>query len=229
VRRVIEGIVDADSLLELRARFAPNIVTGLARIDGAPVGVVANQPNQLAGTLDIAASQKAARFVQWCDGLNVPLLTLVDTPGFHPGKDIEWRGMIRHGAELAHAYAAATVPRVCVILRKAFGGAYIVMDSRSMGSDLCLAWPTAEVAVMGAAGAVSILNRRDLAADPDRRAELEADYELRHLSPALAAERGYVDEVIAPESTRALVAEAFAALAAKRERLPRRRHANGPL
>jgi acetyl-CoA carboxylase carboxyltransferase component len=229
VHGVVDGIVDAGSVLELRARFAPNIVTALARVDGRTVGVIANQPCQLAGTLDIAASQKAARFVQWCDAFNIPLLTLVDTPGFQPGKDIEWQGMIRHGAQLAHAYAAATVPRVCVILRKAFGGAYIVMDSKTMGSDLVLAWPTAEVAVMGAPGAVNILRRRELAEAPERRAELEADYELRYCNASIACERGYVDAIVSPSETRGLIADAFDALAAKRERLPRRRHANIPL
>ena len=161
--------------------------------------------------------------------MNVPLLTLVDTPGFQPGKDIEWRGMIRHGAQLAHAYAAATVPRICVIIRKAYGGAYIVMDSKTMGSDVCLAWPTAEIAVMGAPGAVNILFRRELAAAPERRAELEADYELRYCNPTLAAERGYVDAVVAPGDTRGLIADALDALAGKREKLPPRRHANIPL
>jgi propionyl-CoA carboxylase beta chain len=213
----------------LRARFAPNLTTGLARLDGPAIGIVANQPSQLAGTLDISASQKGAAFVQWCDSLNVPLLTLVDTPGFQPGKDIEWRGMIRHGAQLAHAYAAATVPRVCVITRKAYGGAYIVMDSKTMGNDVCLAWPTAEIAVMGAAGAVNILYRRELVAAPERKAELEADYQLRYCNATMAAERGYVDAIVAPDDARAVIAEALGALANKRECLPRRRHANMPL
>jgi acetyl-CoA carboxylase carboxyltransferase component len=229
VRRVVGGLVDGASFLELRARFAPNLVTGLARIHGHPIGVIANQPGHLAGTLDIAASQKGAAFVQWCDSMNVPLLTLVDTPGFQPGKDIEWRGMIRHGAQLAHAYAAATVPRLCVILRKAYGGAYIVMDSKPMASDLCLAWPTAEIAVMGAAGAVNILYRREIDAGPERRTELEADYALRYCNADRAAERGYVDQIVAPDDTRAVLADALDALADKRERLPYRRHANMPL
>lgn len=229
VRRVINGLVDGDTFLELRARFAPNLVTGFARIDGHSIGVVANQPCQLAGTLDVSASQKGAAFVQLCDALNVPLLTLVDTPGFQPGKDIEWRGMIRHGAQLAHAYAAATVARVCVIMRKAYGGAYIVMDSKTMGNDVCLAWPTAEIAVMGAPGAVNILFRRELAATPERRAELEADYELRYCNASIAAERGYVDAIVAPDDTRELIADALDALSAKREHLPQRRHANIPL
>jgi acetyl-CoA carboxylase carboxyltransferase component len=169
--------------------------------------------------------------VQAADAAGIPLLTLVDTPGFEPGKDLEWRGMIRHGAELVHAYCAATVPRVCVVLRKSYGGAYIVMDSRDIGSDLVLAWPTAEIAVMGAPGAVAILNRRDIAAsdDPDAtRAELIADYESRFCTPAIAAERGYVDQVIAPEDTRAHLVAAFARLAPKRPGLVERRHSVSP-
>ncbi len=143
VRVVITDVVDADSFFELRPQHAPNLVTGLARLDGRPIGVVANQPQQRAGTLDIDASRKAARFVSWCDNFNLPIVTFVDTPGFEPGRDLEWRGMIRHGAELVHAYCAATVPRCCVVMRKAYGGAYIVMDSRGIGNDLCVAWPTA--------------------------------------------------------------------------------------
>lgn len=235
VRRVIDDLVDGGEVVELRAGFGPSVVTALARVGGVPVGVVANQPSRLAGALDIEASQKAARFVRWCDAFGVALLTLVDTPGFRPGKDQEWRGMIRHGAQLAFAYAEATVPRVCVLLRKAYGGAFIVMDCKTMGNDACFAWPGAEVAVMGAAGAVEILNRRELAAaaDPAERAlirkRLEAGYEETFLTPTLAAERGYVDAVIDPASTRAVVARALAALTAKREHLPARRHANTPL
>ena len=164
MRHVAEAIVDEDSLLELRARWAGNVVTAFATVGGRPVGIVANQPMNLAGTLDIPASQKAARFVAFCDAFNLPILTLVDTPGFYPGKDLEWRGMIRHGAQLVYAYARATVPRICVILRKSYGGAYIVMDSKTMGNDLCLAWPWAEIAVMGAGQAAAIL-----AAQSDRR------------------------------------------------------------
>jgi acetyl-CoA carboxylase carboxyltransferase component len=235
VRTVIGDLADDGSLLELRARFGTSIVTGLARVGGMPVGVVANQPGQLAGALDIEASQKAARFVRWCDAFNLPLVTLVDTPGFRPGRDQEWRGMIRHGAKLAFAYAEATVPRVCVVLRKAYGGAYIVMDCKSMGNDCALAWPTAEVAVMGAKSAVEILHRRELLAVDDdherevHRRKLEAEYEAIHLSPTVAAERGYIDAVIEPADTRRAVAGALAALAAKREQLPRRRHENIPL
>ena len=160
VRRVAAAIVDDDSLLELRDRWATNVVTALATIGGRPLGVVANQPLSLAGTLDIPASQKAARFVAFCDAFNLPILTLVDTPGFYPGKDLEWRGMIRHGAQLVHAYARATVPRIGVILRKSYGGAFIVMDSKRMGNDVCFAWPWAELAVMGAGQAAAILQRR---------------------------------------------------------------------
>src|SRR5204862_4295260 len=172
VRVVIDDVVDADSRLELRAAYAPNLVTALATLAGRPVGVVANQPAHRAGTIDIEASRKAARFIAWCDCFNLPIVTFVDTPGFEPGRDLEWRGMIRHGAELVHAYSAATVPRLCVVMRKAYGGAYIVMDSRGIGNDWCVAWPTAEIAVMGAPGAVQILYRRDLGAiaDVDERA-----------------------------------------------------------
>ncbi len=235
VRVVVEDVVDAESFFEVRRLHAPNMVTGLATVGGMPVGVIANQPSQTAGAIDVDAASKAARLVQLCDAFNVALLTFVDTPGFQPGKDVEWQGMIRHGAELVHAYAAATVPRVSVILRKAYGGAYIVMDSKGMGGDTCLAWPSAEVAVMGAQGAVNILHGRRLAAlddatarDQERKA-LETDYAERYCTPVIAAERGFVDEVIEPAATRRVVAGALAALHTKRERLPHRRHANTPL
>jgi acetyl-CoA carboxylase carboxyltransferase component len=226
VRDVVRAIVDDGELLELRERWAPNLVTGLASIGGRTVGVVANQPVAIAGTLDIPASQKGARFVAFCDAFGIPLLTLVDTPGFYPGKDLEWRGMIRHGAQLAFAYARATVPRVAVVLRKAYGGAYIVMDCRAMGSDLYLAWPSAEIAVMGAKGAVEVLHRRE---PPERRAELEKEYEQRFLNPYVAADRGAVDAVIDPADTRREVAAALDVLATKRELLVPRRHCNTPL
>lgn len=226
VRRVAAAIVDDGSLLEIRERWAPNLVTAFATVDGRPIGVVANQPMALAGTLDIPASQKAARFVAFCDAFNLSILTLVDTPGFYPGKDLEWRGMIRHGAQLVHAYARATVPRVGVILRKSYGGAYIVMDSKKMGNDVCLAWPWAELAVMGAGQAAAILQRR---ATPEERAAFEADYAHRLLNPYVAAERGYVDAVIDPADTRRDVAAAFDALADKREVLQPRKHGNEPL
>jgi len=226
VRDVIGSTVDDAELLELRSGWAPQIVTALARIGGRAVGVVANQPRSLAGTLDIAASQKAARFVRLCDAFNLPIVTFVDTPGFLPGKDLEWRGMIRHGAELAFAYAEATVPRVCVVLRKAYGGAYIVMDSKGIGNDVCLAWPSAEIAVMGAKGAAQILRR---GGTDEERQELEERYTEELLTPWVAAERRYVDEVIDPADTRSSIWQALEMLATRRERLPRRKHDAGPM
>jgi acetyl-CoA carboxylase carboxyltransferase component len=226
VRRVAAALADDKDITELWTRWSPQLVTALGRIDGRSVGFMANQPQALAGTLDIAASQKGARFVRFCDAFNLPLVTMVDTPGFLPGKDLEWRGMIRHGAELAFAYAEATVPRVCIILRKAFGGAYIVMDSKGLGNDLCFAWPGAEIAVMGAEGAVQILHRR---AEPEQRQELQDDYAARFLTPWQAAERGFVDAVIDPGNTRAVVADALEALETAREMLPGRKHTIGPL
>ena len=226
VRKVIESIADDGIYLELRAGWAGNIVTALASIGGHSVGIVANQPLALAGTLDIQASQKAARFVAFCDAFNISIVTLVDTPGFYPGKDLEWRGMIRHGAQLVFAYGRATVPRVCVILRKSYGGAYIVMDSKTMGNDLCLAWPTAELAVMGAGQAAAILQRR---ATEEERAAFEADYTERLLNPYVAAERGYVDSVIDPAETRREIASAFFMLRDKREKFMPRKHDNTPL
>jgi acetyl-CoA carboxylase carboxyltransferase component len=226
VRDVIRAIADDGDLLELRSRWATNVVTVLTTIGGMPIGVVANQPMSLAGTLDIPASQKAARFVAFCDAFNLPIITLVDTPGFYPGKDLEWRGMIRHGAQLVFAYARATVPRIGVILRKSYGGAYIVMDSKKMGNDLCLAWPWAELAVMGAGQAAAILQRR---ATPEERAAFEADYAERLLNPYVAAERGYIDAVIDPAETRSIIGHALAMLADKRERLQPRPHDNTPL
>jgi acetyl-CoA carboxylase carboxyltransferase component len=226
VRKVAAAIADEDSLLEIRDRWAANAVTAFATIDGRPVGILANQPMVLAGTLDIPASQKAARFIAFCDAFNLPIITLVDTPGFYPGKDLEWRGMIRHGAQLVFAYARADVPRICVILRKSYGGAYIVMDSKTMGNDLCLAWPWAEIAVMGAGQAAAILARR---ASPEERAEFEADYAERLLNPYVAAERGFIDAVIDPADTRAEISAALEVLADKRETLVERKHGNSPL
>jgi len=226
VRGVIRAIADDGELLELRGRWAPNVVTAFAAFGGLPVGIVANQPLALAGTLDIPASQKAARFVAFCDAFNLPIVTLVDTPGFYPGKDLEWRGMIRHGAQLVFAYGRATVPRICVILRKSYGGAYIVMDSKKMGNDLCLAWPWAELAVMGAGQAAAILQRR---ATADERAAFELDYAERLLNPYIAADRGYIDGVIEPAETRQVIAEALATLIDKREALVSRPHDNTPL
>ncbi len=235
VRRVIDDLCDDGWYLELKARHAPNVVIALGRIGGHPVGFIANQPSQLAGTLDIEGSQKAARFVQWCDAFGIPLVSLVDTPGFQPGKDIEWRGMIRHGAQLVHAYAAASVPRIAVILRKAYGGAYIVMDCKTMGNDLCVAWPRAEIAVMGPPQAVQVLHGRRLAAAENQdaataeRADLESEYAERYCTPSIAASRGFVDAVIDPLTTRLVLASALEALAHKRDSSPRRRHSNGPL
>ncbi len=203
VRSVIESVVDDGVITEIRSQWALNIVTAFASIDGRPVGIVANQPMALAGTLDIPASQKAARFVNFCDAFNLPIITFVDTPGFYPGKDLEWRGMIRHGAQLVYAYGQATVPRICVILRKSYGGAYIVMDSKKMGNDVCLAWPWAELAVMGAGQASAILRR---GASDDDRIAFESDYTERLLNPYIAAERGYVDDVIDPADTRVIIA-----------------------
>jgi acetyl-CoA carboxylase carboxyltransferase component len=226
VRRVAAALADDGDVTELWPRWSPQLVTALGRIDGRSVGFVANQSQALAGTLDIAASQKGARFVRFCDAFNIPLVTLVDTPGFLPGKDLEWRGMIRHGAELAFAYAEATVPRICVILRKAFGGAYIVMDSKGLGNDLCVAWPGAQIAVMGAEGAVQILYRRS---SVEERVVLQYEYAERFLTPFEAAERGFVDAVIDPADTRSVVSDALGMLETRRETLPGRKHTVGPL
>ena len=226
VRDVISSIADDGIYLELKPRWAGNVITAFTHIAGYSVGIVANQPISLAGTLDIPASQKAARFVAFCDAFNIPVLTLVDTPGFYPGKDLEWRGMIRHGAQLVFAYARATVPRICVILRKSYGGAYIVMDSKEMGNDLCLAWPCAELAVMGAGQAAAILQRR---ATPEERAAFEADYTARLLNPYIAAERGYIDAVIDPADTRREICASLHLLRDKREGIHSRKHDNTPL
>ena len=226
IRDVINCVVDENYILESRKSWAPNLVTAFASINGRPVGVVANQPQSLAGTLDIPASQKGASFVSFCDSFNLPLITFVDTSGFYPGKDLEWRGMIRYGAQMAFAYARATVPRICVTLRKSYGGAYIVMDSRYMGNDLMLAWPSAEIAVMGAKGAVEILHRD---ADEKEKLSLESSYEEKLLNPFAAADRGSVDRVIEPSETRSEIVAALDLLFNKRERLPKRKHDNIPL
>ncbi|MHB8220925.1 MAG: acyl-CoA carboxylase subunit beta [Acidimicrobiales bacterium] len=226
VRDVIHAVADDGTACELWSRWAPQLVTAFAHLGGRAVGMVANQSQALAGTLDIAASQKGARFVRLCDAFNLPIVTFVDTPGFLPGKDLEWRGMIRHGAELAFAYAEATVPRLCVILRKAFGGAYIVMDSKGLGNDLCLAWPGAEVAVMGASGAAQILYRRE---EPGARKRHEESYSEDFLTPWPAAERGFVDTVIDPADTRSSLVAGLAAISSKREALAGKKHDGGPL
>jgi acetyl-CoA carboxylase carboxyltransferase component len=226
VRSAIRGVADDGVFSEVKARWASNLVVGFAYVAGRSVGVVANQPMALAGTLDINAAQKGAWFVALCDAFNLPLVTFVDTPGYFPGKDLEWRGMIRHGAQMAFAYAEASVPRICVVLRKAYGGAYIVMDCKTMGNDLCVAWPSAELAVMGAKGAVQILHRRET---DEVRAVHETEYAASYLNPFVAAERGYVDAVISPSETRRWIARSIELLAAKRELLSSRRHGNSPL
>jgi acetyl-CoA carboxylase carboxyltransferase component len=225
VRDVVRSLCDDGEYQELWPRWAGQIVTAFARLGGMPVGFVANQPRILAGTLDIAASQKAARFVRLCDAFNLPIVSLVDTPGFLPGKDLEWRGMIRHGAELAFAYAQASVPRLCLILRKAFGGAYIVMDSRGIGNDICLAWPGAEVAVMGASGAVQILYR---GLEAGARVQEEMAYEDAYLNPWPASERGLVDQVIDPADSRIVLCSVLRQLCTKREHVVGRKHDAGP-
>ncbi len=226
VRDVVAGVVDAGSFLELHEEFAPNVVVGFGRVDGHAVGVVANQPLVLAGCLDIDASEKAARFVRLCDAFGVPLVTLVDVPGFLPGTGQEASGIIRKGAKLLYAFAEATVPRVTVILRKAFGGAYIVMNSKSLGADAVFAWPGAEIAVMGAEGAVDVIHRRALAEDPTRRAELIASYRAEAMAPHVPAERLSIDEIIAPQQTRGVVAAMLRSLEHAAE--PRFRHDNLP-
>jgi acetyl-CoA carboxylase carboxyltransferase component len=229
---VIDALVDDGDFLELQPDWARNIITGFARIDGRSVGIVAQQPMVLAGALDIDASTKAARFVRTCDCFNVPLITLVDVPGFMPGVGQEHGGIIRHGAKLLFAYCEATVPKLTVITRKAYGGAYDVMSSKHIRGDLNLAWPTAEIAVMGAEGAVNILHRDAIAAAPDpaaARAELVADYETRFANPYIAAARGYVDDVIRPSETRARLIDGLRMLADKRDTNPPKKHGNIPL
>jgi propionyl-CoA carboxylase beta chain len=232
IHRVIEHVLDEGEFLEVAPLFAPNIVIGFGRIEGRPVGVVANQPMHLAGCLDIAASEKAARFVRTCDAFNIPIITFVDVPGFLPGTGQEWEGIIRRGAKLLYAYAEATVPKLTVITRKAYGGAYDVMGSKHLGADMNFAWPTAQIAVMGAQGAVNILYRQELrdAADPvAERARLIAEYEDTLANPYVAAERGYVDLVIRPATTRGHLIRALRALRTKRETLPPKKHGNIPL
>ena len=229
---VIGGIVDADSFTEVHAHFARNVICGFARIEGRSVGIVAQQPEVLAGVLDIDASDKAGRFVRTCDCFNIPIITLVDVPGFLPGVDQEHRGIIRHGAKLLFAYCEATVPKVTIITRKAYGGAYDVMSSKHVRGDMNFAWPTAEIAVMGVEGAVNIIFRDRIAAAADadaERARLVAEYEERFANPYIAAARGYVDEVILPSETRVRVAGALAMLENKRQSVPAKKHGNIPL
>ncbi|MEO7350440.1 MAG: acyl-CoA carboxylase subunit beta [Marmoricola sp.] len=238
---VITSVLDTDDtgegeFLEVMPLFAPNIIVGYGRVEGRSVGVVANQPMQFAGTLDIDASEKAARFVRTCDAFNIPVLTFVDVPGFLPGTDQEWNGIIRRGAKLIYAYAEATVPLVTIITRKAYGGAYDVMGSKHLGADMNLAWPTAQIAVMGAQGAANIVHRKELAeVEKDggdveqRRAELVAEYEDTLANPYAAAERGYIDAVITPHETRTEIVRSLRLLATKRETLPPKKHGNIPL
>jgi propionyl-CoA carboxylase beta chain len=228
---VIEKVLDEDEFFQVHEQWARNIVIGFGRLDGHSVGIVANQPAVLAGTLDINASEKAARFVRFCDAFNIPLITFVDVPGFLPGVDQEHGGIIRHGAKLLYAYCEATVPRITVITRKAYGGAYLVMNARGVRADLVLAWPSAEIAVMGAQGAVNIIHRREIASadDPDaKRSELIEDYERTFNNPYVASELGLVDEVIEPRETRVKLIKAMEILRTKREKLPPKKHGNGP-
>jgi acetyl-CoA carboxylase carboxyltransferase component len=232
MKKVITEIVDDGDFMEVQPFFAMNIICGFARIDGRAVGIVGNQPQVLAGCLDIDASEKAGRFVRTCDSFNIPLVTFVDVPGFLPGTDQEYGGIIRHGAKLLYAYCESTVPRVQIITRKAYGGAYVVMNSKSIGADLAYAWPSGEIAVMGPQGAVNIIFRKEIEAAADteaRRAELIAEYTDRFANPYSAAERGYVDAVIDPRETRQVLAKALDVLRSKKERLPQRKHGNVPL
>jgi propionyl-CoA carboxylase beta chain len=232
IREAIRLIVDDGDLLEVHDSYAENMVVGFARLNGRPVGIVANQPQVLAGCLDIHASLKGARFVRFCDAFNIPLVTFEDVPGFLPGTDQEWNGIIKHGAKLLYAYCEATVPKLLVVTRKAYGGAYCVMSSKHIRSDWCVGWPTAEVAVMGAKGAVEIIFRKEIEAAPDPAAAEEskaAEYRDRFASPWAAAERGYLDDVIEPKTTRARLITALSYLSTKRDRNPPRKHGNIPL
>ncbi len=236
IHTVIAGIVDAGEFLEVQPLFAPNIVIGFGRIEGRTVGVIANQPSQMAGTLNIDAGEKASRFVRFCDAFSIPIVTLVDVPGYLPGTDQEWTGVIRRGAKLLYAYAEATVPLVTVILRKAYGGAYIVMGSKQLGADINLAWPTAEIAVMGGQGAVNILYRGEIKRAEEAgedvaavRTRLANEYTYNVASPFLAAERGELDGIIEPAQTRVSIAKALRALRNKRASLPAKKHGNIPL
>jgi len=232
IRKVVESLIDDDSFREVHEDFAKNIVVGFARLEGRTIGVVANQPAALAGVLDIDSSRKGARFVRFCDSFNIPLLVIEDVPGFLPGTDQEWRGIISHGAKLLYAFAEATVPRITVITRKAYGGAFDVMNSKSIGADLNFAWPTAEIAVMGAKGAAEIIFKREIAAADDQEAKLkekEEEYAEMFANPYRAAERGIIDEVILPEETRQKLIVGFKMLEKKVDTLPRKKHGNIPL
>jgi propionyl-CoA carboxylase beta chain len=232
IRDVINGVIDGDSFLEVHKNFAENIVVGFARLAGKSIGIVANQPAFLAGVLDIHSSTKAARFVRFCDSFNIPLLVFEDVPGFLPGTDQEWNGIITNGAKLLYAFCEATVPRITVITRKAYGGAYDVMNSKHIGADMNYAWPSAEIAVMGAKGAAEIIFKAEIAAAKDPAAKLlekEQEYIKHFANPYRAAERGYVDEVIKPEDTREKLIKAFNMLKNKVDKLPKKKHGNIPL
>jgi propionyl-CoA carboxylase beta chain len=230
IKDVIHRVVDDADFFEVHRHFAKNIVVGFARLDGRPVGIVANQPAFLAGCLDIDSSVKGARFVRFCDAFNIPIITLEDVPGFLPGTGQEFGGIIRHGAKLLYAYAEATVPKITVITRKAYGGAYCVMGSKHLRTDVNLAWPTAEIAVMGAEGAVNVVYRRELAgAEPDLRARKVAEFNERFASPFAAAERGFVDDVIEPRETRMRLIRSLRMLETKVDTMPRKKHGNIPL
>jgi len=232
VRKVINAFADAGSFLEVQAGFARNLVVGFARLSGETIGVVANQSQYMAGSLEINASDKGARFIRFCDCFNIPLLTLVDVPAFLPGSQQEHGGIIRHGAKLLYAYSEASVPKVSLIMRKAYGGAYIAMNSKGTGADVVYAWPIAEIAVMGASGAVSIIGRKEIekAENPtEKKAELLDAYRMKFMNPYIAAEHGYVDEVILPEETRTKIVSAFRMLRNKKKELPRKKHGNIPL
>jgi acetyl-CoA carboxylase carboxyltransferase component len=232
MKQVVAEVVDDGEFFEVNPLWAMNIVCGFARVDGHVVGIVGNQPAVLAGCLDIDASEKAARFVRTCDAFNIPLVTFVDVPGFLPGTNQEYGGIIRHGAKLLYAYCEATVPRVQIITRKGYGGAFVVMNSKSIGADLAFAWPSAEIAVMDANGAANIIFRREIESADDpvaRRAELVEEYRERFANPYNAGERGYVDDVIDPRETRKVLVESLEMLRTKKEKLPQRKHGNVPL
>ncbi len=232
MRQVVTRVVDDEEFFEVHEHFAKNIICGFSRLDGFPVGIVGNQPSFKAGVLDIESSEKAARFVRTCDAFNIPILTFTDVPGFMPGTDQEWNGIIRHGAKLLYAYTEATVPKISLVTRKSYGGAYDVMASKHMGADFNFAWPTAEIAVMGAEGAVNIVYRNDIRNSPtpeERRETLISDYKAHFANPYAAAERGYIDDVIEPRHTRKKMIKALRTLQTKRVAQPRRKHGNIPL
>jgi propionyl-CoA carboxylase beta chain len=228
----IPQIVDVGSFLELQAGFAANAIVGLARLNGNPVGIISQEPESLAGVMDIDSADKITRMVRFCDAFNLPIVTFVDSPGFLPGVDQEHRGVIRHGAKVLYAYSEATVPKVSVVTRKAYGGAYVVMSSKYLGTDITYAWPSAEIAVMGAEGAVNILYRKEISAAPDPVAErkrLEEEYRQKYLNPYAAAHAGYIDEIIEPAQTRQKLIEALEVLSNKVESTMPRKHGNMPV